>query len=59
MESGCTVRAEDRQIIQVSGPVYQQLTDIKEERKKQLKRQVTYSEVIEGLLRLLDSAVIS
>jgi len=44
------VSAKDRKVIQVSQPVYLRLTAIQNDRQALLKRQVSYSEVIEQLL---------
>lgn len=46
---------KDRRVIQVSEPVYLRLTEMQRERQDQLKRQVSYSEVIE---RLLENAAV-
>ena len=42
--------AKDRKVIQVSEPVWRRLVELQTERQAELKRQVSYSEVIELLL---------
>lgn len=42
--------AADRAVIQVSRPVHQRLTAIKDARQAQLHRQVSFTEIIEQLL---------
>jgi hypothetical protein len=46
------VSTADRQVIQVSEPVYRRLTDLKVRRQEELKRLVSYTEVIELLLEV-------
>ena len=48
--------AKDRKVIQVSEPVWARLAQLQQERQAELKRQVSYSEVIE---RLLESAAVT
>jgi hypothetical protein len=40
----------DRTVIQISRPVYDQLTAIQRQRQDTLKRKVSYTEIIEDLL---------
>lgn len=42
--------AKRSRLVQMSEPVYQRLTAIKAEQERQRGRQVTYSEVLEGML---------
>jgi hypothetical protein len=48
MKGGTQV--SDRTVIQISRPVYDQLTAIQRERQAALKRKVSYTEIIEDLL---------
>ena len=41
--------ATDRKVIQISAPLHAWLTAIKEQREKQLGRQVTFTEIIDQL----------
>lgn len=40
----------ERAVIQISRPLHDRLTKIKNEQQQQLKRQVTFSEIIEQML---------
>lgn len=40
----------ERMVIQISKPLHDKLTEIKRQQQAQLKRQVTFSEIIEQLL---------
>jgi hypothetical protein len=40
----------DRMVIQVSRPVHEQLTKIKQAQQRQLRRAVSFTEIIEQLL---------
>jgi ABC-type oligopeptide transport system substrate-binding subunit len=46
----------DRTVIQVSRPVYDQLTAIQRQRQDRLKRKVSYTEIIEDLLDAAEEA---
>lgn len=46
----------DRAVMHISKPVYAKLNALKQQQQQQLKRQVTFSEVIEQLLEKAKAA---
>lgn len=55
-KAGETVSYAERAVIQVSKPLHDRLAELKREQQDRLKRQVSFSEVIEQLLEKAEAA---